>query len=205
MHCCDLCMAKNGLTQLLHAPLQPFSGAMMESAAVDILGPFLTTKVRKSYILVIVDYFTKWLEGNAIPKHSMIMTVGLLVEAFFCWFSVLEELDSICNAILSQQSRQSSRTTWASKRSGPCFSNLRVTVLLLTNTSTTRTNICPWSYWHVVSLLCSSRLGSLRLSLYSALSAGHPRSWSSGLHRPGLMLNRTEDIPRSLLRVAHDK
>ena len=86
---------------------------------------------RTCYVCMALDYFTKWLEGNAIPKHSVIMTVELLVEAFFCWFSVLEELDSNCNAILSQQSRQSSRTTVASKRSGPCFSNLRVTVLLL--------------------------------------------------------------------------
>ncbi|XP_036425625.1 odorant receptor 131-2-like [Colossoma macropomum] len=104
MNCCDLCMAKNGLTELLHAPLQSFcSGAPMESVAVDILGPFPTTKVRKSYILVIMDYFTKWLEANAIPKQSVIMMVELLVEVFFCWFRVLEELDNNWDAILSQQ------------------------------------------------------------------------------------------------------
>ena len=60
VHCCDLCTAKKGQLQPLHALLKSALVPLMERVAVDVLGPFPTTEDKKHYMLMVMNYFTKW-------------------------------------------------------------------------------------------------------------------------------------------------
>lgn len=95
VHCCDACTAKKGPTQRSHAPLQQYQvGAPMERVGVDVLGPFPVTERGNRYILVAMDYFTKWPEAYAIPDQSAATTAERLVSEMFCRFGAPEELHS---------------------------------------------------------------------------------------------------------------
>lgn len=95
VHCCDLCTAKKGPTQRSHAPLQQYLvGAPMERVGVDILGPFPTTDTGNRYVLVAMDYFTKWPEAYAVPDQTAATTAERLVEEMFARFGVPAELHS---------------------------------------------------------------------------------------------------------------
>ena len=95
VHWCDTCTAKKGPTRRSQAPLQQYQvGAPMVCVAVDILGPFPTTEWGNRYILVAMDYFTKWPETYAVPDQSAATTAGRLVDEMFCRFGVPEELHS---------------------------------------------------------------------------------------------------------------
>ena len=95
VHCCDTCTAKKGPGERPHAPLQLLqSGAAMERVAVDFLGPFPETESGNRYVMVAMDYFTKWPEAYAVPDQSAQTTASRLLGDFFCRFGVPEELHS---------------------------------------------------------------------------------------------------------------
>lgn len=95
VHCCDACTTQNGPTQGSHAPLQRYQvGAPMEPVGVDILGPFPLTDGGNRYVLVAMDYFTKWPEAYAVPDQSATTTAERLVCEMFCRFGAPEELHS---------------------------------------------------------------------------------------------------------------
>lgn len=37
---------------------------------MDVLGPFPVTESGNQYLLVVIDYFTKWSEAYAVPDQS---------------------------------------------------------------------------------------------------------------------------------------
>ena len=62
-------MQFKGPTRLNKAPLMPMpSGFLNESLGVDIIGPLPETTRGNWYILVMVDYFTKWCEAEPIKE-----------------------------------------------------------------------------------------------------------------------------------------
>lgn len=76
-------------------PLQLcLAGAPMERVGVDITGPFPTTSSGNRFILVAMDYFTKWPEAYAIPNHEATTVARVLVDGFFSRFGVPKELHS---------------------------------------------------------------------------------------------------------------
>ncbi|KAJ8359452.1 hypothetical protein SKAU_G00159770 [Synaphobranchus kaupii] len=95
VHCCDSCTAQKGPSQCSRAPLQQhLVGAPMERVGVDVLGPFLVTDSGNRYILVAMDYFTKWPEAFAIPDQSAATMAERLVEEMFTRFGAPAELHS---------------------------------------------------------------------------------------------------------------
>uniref|UniRef100_A0A3B1JTM8 Gypsy retrotransposon integrase-like protein 1 n=1 Tax=Astyanax mexicanus TaxID=7994 RepID=A0A3B1JTM8_ASTMX len=95
VHCCDVCAAKKGPARAPRAPLHPYQcGGPMEQVAVDVLGPFPVTDSGNRYVLVAMDYFTKWPEAYAVPDQGADTTADVLVREFFCRFGVPEELHS---------------------------------------------------------------------------------------------------------------
>ncbi|KAJ8356790.1 hypothetical protein SKAU_G00195840 [Synaphobranchus kaupii] len=100
VHCCDSCTAQKGPNQCSRAPLQQhLVGAPMERVGVDVLGPFPVTDSGNRYILVAMDYFTKWPEAFAVPDQSVATTAERLVEEMFTRFGAPAELhsDQGCN------------------------------------------------------------------------------------------------------------
>jgi transposase InsO family protein len=69
-------------------------GAPFERIAVDIAGPFPESDRGNRYLLVAMDYFTKWLEVYAIPNQEASTVADALVSNFYCRFGVPRELHS---------------------------------------------------------------------------------------------------------------
>ena len=92
---CSVCCAKKGPRQKIQAPLQLYQvGAPMERVAVDIMGPLPVTTSGNRYILVAMDYFTKWPEAYAIPNQEATTVARKLVNEFFSRFGTPNELHS---------------------------------------------------------------------------------------------------------------
>ena len=73
---CDKCAARKGPGKTPKAPLQKYIvGVPMERWAVDVLGPLPLSNKKNLYLLVIGDYFTKWVD--AIPmKNQKVTTIA---------------------------------------------------------------------------------------------------------------------------------
>ena len=69
-------------------------GAPMDLVSMDILGPLPETPAGNSYVLVMGDHFTKWMEVYPIPNQNATTVANKLVNEFICRFSVPKQLHS---------------------------------------------------------------------------------------------------------------
>lgn len=80
---CEVCRKFKGSIKS-KAPLQQHVvGAPFDRLGVDMLGPFPTTQRGNKYVLVVVDYFTKWPEAIAVPNQEAETVAKALVEHVF--------------------------------------------------------------------------------------------------------------------------
>lgn len=92
---CSVCCAKKGPKSRPRAPLQVrLVGEPMARVAVDIAGPLPLTSSGNRYILVAMDYFTKWPEAYPIPNQEAVTVARTLVDGFFTRFGMPLELHS---------------------------------------------------------------------------------------------------------------
>ena len=66
----------------------------MQLVAVDILGPLPESRQGNSYLLVVADYFTRWMEAYPIPNQEAITVAKVLTNEYFLCFSPPEQLHS---------------------------------------------------------------------------------------------------------------
>ena len=59
---------------------------------MDILGLLHRTRQSNKDILVVMDYFTKWSEADALPNHKDGVVAQAFVEGFVCRNGIPEEL-----------------------------------------------------------------------------------------------------------------
>ena len=69
-------------------------GAPIERVAIDVLGPLTETKGGNRYVLVIGDYFTKWMEAHPMPNQEATTVADVFVREFCCRFGMPKELHS---------------------------------------------------------------------------------------------------------------
>ena len=69
-------------------------GAPFERIAFNNAGSFLESDKGNRYLLIAMDYFTKWPEVYAITNQEASTLADALVTNFFCCFGVLLELQS---------------------------------------------------------------------------------------------------------------
>lgn len=55
----------------------------MERVHMNFLGPLPVTKNNNTYILIIVDQFTKWVECIPLPTQSAEVTARAAIDEFF--------------------------------------------------------------------------------------------------------------------------
>ena len=78
---CYTCAKKRGPPRKHRAAMKKYTvGLPMERLALDILGPLPVTPAGKKYILVVSDYFSKWVEAFPIPDQEAITVANLLVK-----------------------------------------------------------------------------------------------------------------------------
>lgn len=77
------------------APLTSIkAGYPLQIVAMDIVGPFPESSAGNSYILVVADYFKRWMEAYPIPNQEAVTVAKKLVDKFFFRFSPPEQLHS---------------------------------------------------------------------------------------------------------------
>jgi hypothetical protein len=93
---CVICCARRSAPSHPHHALQqdPVSEPL-QRIAVDILGSLEPATPRANkYILVVVDYLTKWSEAYALPNQTAETVALKIVEEFVCRFGIPEQLHS---------------------------------------------------------------------------------------------------------------
>lgn len=92
---CEICAARRGPQRKTRGALQPsLPGCPFERIAIDILGPFPRTKDGNRYIVVVMDYFTKWPECFAVPNQTAEVVLSPLINEVFCRFGVPQVIHS---------------------------------------------------------------------------------------------------------------
>jgi hypothetical protein len=69
-------------------------GAPFERIAIDVAGPFPRSDQGNRYLLIAMDYFTKWPEVYAVPNQEATTITEALVTNFSCVFGIPPELHS---------------------------------------------------------------------------------------------------------------
>lgn len=92
---CGVCASRKTPSPKNQAALQSVKvGSPMQLVAVDILGPFPESDAGNSYILVVGDYFTRWMEAYPIPNQEAPTVAKAITNEFFFRFSPQEQLHS---------------------------------------------------------------------------------------------------------------
>lgn len=92
---CDKCAARKPEQKYPRGNLRQYMvGEPMERMAVDVLGPLPQTTRGNRYIVVIADYFSKWVEAFAIPDQTAETIARVLVEEVVCRFGVPLQIHS---------------------------------------------------------------------------------------------------------------
>ena len=90
---CLKCIARKLPVQPHHAPMQTeTAGKPLQRVSMDILGPLPVTKRQNRYILVIGDYFTKWMEALPMSNMEAQTVARLFVNHFVTRFGSPEYL-----------------------------------------------------------------------------------------------------------------
>ncbi|KAI5743998.1 hypothetical protein M8J77_024652 [Diaphorina citri] len=92
---CSNCAGSKGPRTRSRGELQKYVvGAPFERIAIDVAGPFPETNNGNRYILVIMDYFSKWPEAFAIPNQEATTVADCLINHWVSRFGVPLELHS---------------------------------------------------------------------------------------------------------------
>ena len=89
----DLCAARKGSQKRPRSPLQLYNvGAPMECIAIDILGPLPKSDAGNKYLLITMDNFSKWPEGQKVVFLVLLIFQILfrinLVSVIKCYWHV---------------------------------------------------------------------------------------------------------------------
>ena len=92
---CEICTKSKSSTKTKRAPMKTLgAGIPIERIALDIVGELPRTENGNRYILVICDYFTKWVEAFAMPNMETVTIARLLVREVLTRFGIPSSLHS---------------------------------------------------------------------------------------------------------------
>ena len=91
---CDVCQRTKPEIKRQIAPMGRFAASgPLERVAVDVMGPFKET-IRGNHFVIVIDYFTKWMEAYPVPNHTAETVATTLVDNFFSRFGIPQTLHS---------------------------------------------------------------------------------------------------------------
>ena len=83
IHKCSVCVANQKPKKKAKAALMDYRvGHPTDRLGLDFLGPLPVTSRGNTCILVIADYFTRWIEAYALPNQTAEVTAQTLVNEF---------------------------------------------------------------------------------------------------------------------------
>ena len=93
---CDVCSSRKQPHRKAKAPLKQYNvGYPLERIALDLMGPLPSTSSSKHrYILLVCDYFTKWLVAVPLVTIDAKTVAGKLIDRFISVLGVPSELHS---------------------------------------------------------------------------------------------------------------
>ncbi|GFX32226.1 retrovirus-related Pol polyprotein from transposon 412 [Trichonephila clavipes] len=92
---CDACSARKGPKIRSRGKLHRYNvGAPFERIAFDILGPLPRTASGNKYLLVVIDYFTKWPEVYPIPDQEAPTVAEAVVQHWISRYGVPLQIHS---------------------------------------------------------------------------------------------------------------
>ena len=92
---CQECSTRKSPTHSRRAPLGTVqAGYPTQIMAVDLLGPLPESDQKNSYIMVVGDYFTRWMEAIQIPNQEACTVADRLIDEVFMRYSVPKQLHS---------------------------------------------------------------------------------------------------------------
>ena len=92
---CNSCITRKTPAPSQRGPLGTISaGYPMQIVAADIVGPLPESDGGNSYILVVADYFTRWVEAFPLPNQEAVTVANKLVDEAFLRLGIPEQLHS---------------------------------------------------------------------------------------------------------------
>ena len=92
---CDICAAAKRPSKTVRAPLGKMTvGAVLDRVSTDILGPLPETPRGNRFIIVITDYFSKWVEIFPLPDQTAISCAEVMLNEFIGRFGFPLDLHS---------------------------------------------------------------------------------------------------------------
>ncbi|BHF81360.1 hypothetical protein SprV_0702449000 [Sparganum proliferum] len=96
---CTTCAKFKTPRQLPRAPLQPMHTSFpFQRLGLDIIGPLPFTTTGHRFILVMVDYFTKWAEAVPLLRQDAVSLTNAIFNNWICRFGVPLSIHSDCGA-----------------------------------------------------------------------------------------------------------
>ena len=90
---CNQCAQRKSPSKKRRAPLKQYQvGDTLERVAMDIVGPLPQTHDGNKYVLVVGDYWTKWMEAYPLPNAEAETVAMTFVQNFVCRYGVPLEL-----------------------------------------------------------------------------------------------------------------
>lgn len=92
---CNECNKRKGPHKRAKLPLKRYQASEpMQRIAVDVLGPLPKTIRENKYIVVVTDYFSKWVEAIAVPNQEATTIADVLINSIITRFGVPNEIHS---------------------------------------------------------------------------------------------------------------
>ena len=92
---CETCQAVKGANKRNRGPMiKYYCGEPMDRIALDLVGPFSRSKKGNKYLLVVVDYFTKWVECIPLRNHEAPTVAKAVLEEVLTRFGLPQEMHS---------------------------------------------------------------------------------------------------------------
>ena len=90
---CDICQRRH--EKGIQLPIHPIpTGQPFEKIGIDLIGPLPITTTRKRYIIVAIDYLTKWIEAKPINAKEATKITQFLFEEIITRHGVPKEIIS---------------------------------------------------------------------------------------------------------------
>ena len=84
---CDLCQRIGKPTEKDRIPFQPVLPLEpFKKWGLDFVGPFklAVVRIRNRYIIVVIDYCTKWVEAKPLRDNTAVSTTKFLYDSIWC-------------------------------------------------------------------------------------------------------------------------